>query len=351
MPPPIHRRQLLEAIYAARSGIGELSWKSATGGTADAAEMMRLSAELSSSIEAYRSTLVSLPIARCPFTNGVLSRQMDVSGLDGLWWDFEAPVRVAERVPASFVALTGSLQLGRAVEDFPFLCKPGPEVPYVLPYLLRIPDIQAVLSRIAIGPHLGTAVAYFSKAPATGFRLPSEWGSSRSVFIAANGSLVTTQDDVPEDQFDYDLEPYLADGRLLWIQPDDAELTLRKGAAGCPYLDLPGRRSPLFISRGKVWTSDDPPAMPDKFADIPMVDFADVMAEIEAAQAPAKPTQRATSPACPHCGKEVRAGAKFCGHCGQAIAAPKDDVCPSCGGKVAPKAKFCGHCGHQMQRP
>ncbi|MCB1211178.1 MAG: zinc ribbon domain-containing protein [Verrucomicrobiales bacterium] len=351
MSPPTNRRQLLEAIFAARNGIADLSWKSATGGQSDDADVARLSSELSSLIDGYRSTLVSIPVSRCPFTGEPWNRKTDISGLDGLWWDFEAPVRVAERVPASFVALTGSLQVGRTVEDFPFLCKPGPEVPYVLPYLLRIPGIRAVLSRVAIGRHTGTAITYFSQNPASGFPLPSEWGSSRNVFLAASGGLVTTQDHVPEEAFDYDLKPYLEDGRLLWIAPEDAELTLRSGIADCPYVDLPGRRSLLFISRGKVWTSEDPPPMPDKFADIPMVDFSDVMAEIETEAASSKPTKSTTTRRCPHCGEAVRAGAKFCGHCGKNITVPADNLCPACGGKVAPKAKFCGHCGHRMEKP
>lgn len=91
--------------------------------------------------------------------------------------------------------------------------------------------------------------------------------------------------------------------------------------------------------------------MPDKFADIPMVDFSDVMAEIETEAASSKPTKSTTTRRCPHCGEAVRAGAKFCGHCGKNITVPADNLCPACGGKVAPKAKFCGHCGHRMEKP
>ncbi|MCB1224759.1 MAG: zinc ribbon domain-containing protein [Verrucomicrobiales bacterium] len=360
MPAPTNRRQLLAEVFAARARIEELSWQSATGVRHDESEMAHLGLHLSELIEAYRNSLGSIPLSRCPFTQQVWSRRMDISGLEGLWWDYEAPVRVAEMEPEHFVALTGSLRPSTLLEDFPFLCKPGPEVPYVLRFLMQRPGIKAVMSRLPIGPHEGTAITYFSETPAAGFAVPNEWGSSRHAFIAADGGLVTTQDRISDDEFDYDLRPYLAQGQLLWIHPDDGDLALQSGVSDCPYLDQAGRRSPLFISRGQVWTAEDPPDIEESSDDIPMVDFSDVMAEIEseldAEESPAPRAKAAPSPPpsksaahCPHCGGDVRPGAKFCGHCGKAMPPPSASLCPACGGEVRPGAKFCGHCGQSLK--
>lgn len=55
---------------------------------------------------------------------------------------------------------------------------------------------------------------------------------------------------------------------------------------------------------------------------------------------------------CPHCGQEVRPGARFCGHCGQstvvAVAEPQTIICPKCGQMVRAGAKFCGNCGQKI---
>ena len=52
---------------------------------------------------------------------------------------------------------------------------------------------------------------------------------------------------------------------------------------------------------------------------------------------------------CPHCGKEVRDGAKFCQHCGsrltEAEVVKRERWCPSCGALLPDGAKFCNKCG------
>ena len=48
--------------------------------------------------------------------------------------------------------------------------------------------------------------------------------------------------------------------------------------------------------------------------------------------------------ACPKCGANIPAGAKFCPECGQKII----HECPKCGAKVSPKQKFCPECGQKL---
>ncbi len=49
--------------------------------------------------------------------------------------------------------------------------------------------------------------------------------------------------------------------------------------------------------------------------------------------------------ACPQCGQENPAGAKFCTACGAKVG-PVD--CPACGHTNAPGTKFCGQCGEKL---
>ena len=48
---------------------------------------------------------------------------------------------------------------------------------------------------------------------------------------------------------------------------------------------------------------------------------------------------------CPHCGKEIKKGAKFCPECGK----PTGSVCPKCGKPVNEGAKFCPECGASLK--
>ena len=54
--------------------------------------------------------------------------------------------------------------------------------------------------------------------------------------------------------FEYELAPWIDRGKLSWIAPGDAALTLRSTAKDCPYLGLDGVREPQHIEAGKVWT-------------------------------------------------------------------------------------------------
>ncbi|MBR4462483.1 MAG: zinc ribbon domain-containing protein [Erysipelotrichaceae bacterium] len=57
---------------------------------------------------------------------------------------------------------------------------------------------------------------------------------------------------------------------------------------------------------------------------------------------------------CNHCGKEIKAGAKFCNHCGKTVADKSITygigplggwTCPSCKGKNSNAGRFCSSCG------
>lgn len=65
--------------------------------------------------------------------------------------------------PPTLLGVMGAAQLTGDAADvaaFPFLAKPGPEVPFVLPSVLERPDVLAIASAQLVGTHAGFAIAY-----------------------------------------------------------------------------------------------------------------------------------------------------------------------------------------------
>jgi hypothetical protein len=247
------RREILSAYSAAMERLDGLLWAEDEGGVAGHAEIDRLQAQLSELWDAYAAAVPRLPVARCPFTGAVVVHSCDDAGLDGLWWQYESPVRPAESLPPTFWALTGAVSIASPPESVPFLCKPGPGVPYVLPNLLGARPVKAVLRSFPVGRHTAYSIAYFVALPGLGLPRPNTWGTDYYTWTNEAGGQRWGQ--VEEDEeFDFDLRPWLERGQLLWIAPDDAGLELHSGAAGCPYLDLEGERRPQYVQYGEVAT-------------------------------------------------------------------------------------------------
>jgi hypothetical protein len=202
--------------------------------------------------EAYLDLLPSVTVSRCPHSGAPVRLPLDTFDLDGLWWAYQTPLRRLGERPASLVALTGALRLATEVPWTSFLVKPGPAVPYVLPRLLEDPSIVAVVSEVPIGAHTGFVVAYFSPAADDLVVRANDWGANGFVRTRADGALEWGA--VPEDEteMDVDLRPWLDAGRLRWVAPGDTGASLRDGADGCPFVDLPGRRDLQRIEEGQV---------------------------------------------------------------------------------------------------
>jgi len=200
----------------------------------------------------YARGVPIVPISRCPFTNEVLRHSIDTFGLGGLWWDYESPCRPTESVSSTFVGLTGALRTGGAIAYTPFLVKPGPSVPFVVPRILEAGAV-AVLSEVAIGVHTGFAVAYFAQTPLI-TTLFNEWGAN-SYRHYDRGVAQSWGAASQADAMDFELAPWVDRKLLNWIAPGDASLELHQGIDGCPYLDLPGTRAPQRIQYGSVGTA------------------------------------------------------------------------------------------------
>ncbi|HEX2850370.1 MAG TPA: hypothetical protein VHN98_07445 [Acidimicrobiales bacterium] len=211
--------------------------------------------------EQYLDTLVDIAVARCPFTGEVVTWRVDVVDIDGLFWDARNPARLAPAAaPPTFVGLSGALRLGD-VPWAPFLSRPGPEVPFLVPQALEPADVRAVVSSLAIGSHMGFPIAYFADPKVLplmqSFPRVNEWGTDRYWVQDASGAWRWGESAEDEASYDYDLARWIDGRRLSWIAPGDASLTLRTTVDDCPYLDLPGHRSVTRVEEGDAWWPED----------------------------------------------------------------------------------------------
>jgi hypothetical protein len=224
----------------------------------------------------YRAEVPIIPLCRCPFCNTVIYHSLDTFGLDGLWWNYETPIRPEDSPIRSeayrqglcqhYLALSGAVRLSQPIENAPIKVQPGPEVPFVVKRLMRNQSVWVVISSIGIGAHTGYPIFYFSDLKPLGVKLVNTWGTDYYVWEKADGTEALDQvDDFGQDD-DFELAPWISQGRVLWIAPEDASLRLRIDVADCPYLNLPGRRDRFYVQDGKVWEGASLPAdLPEDF--------------------------------------------------------------------------------------
>jgi hypothetical protein len=206
----------------------------------------------------YRELTPVLDLMRCPHSGEVLHYSIDTIDLDGLWWNYLTPARRRVPVPPTYFALNGAVRLTAPPTPAPFLCKPGPEVPYVVPRILEHPALRAVLATLTVGPHKAYAIGYF--ADPMPYRLPraNDWGTNDYWFRDAAGDELWNTLEENEAEFDFDLAPWITRKKLAWIAPGDGSLQLRTDTADCPYLHMTGRRTVSRVQDGLVWTTDRP---------------------------------------------------------------------------------------------
>jgi hypothetical protein len=321
--------------------------------------------------QSYREQLPLRPVARCPFTGAAYSHSLDALGIDGPWWDSRAPNRPLELVgEGTLVAFTGALAMASAIERAPFLAKPGPGVPFVVPRLLARDGVRAVLSSLPIGAHMGYVVTYFASPVPDDLEGFNDWGTDYYQFDD-DETLAWHQGSARAVDHDFDLAPYLASGRLQWIAPGDASMTLRQGVEHCPFVDLEGCRLPQLVQDGTRWVGE----FELEAEDVAMIEQGDEEAgKLEPASTviaasptapPARPqtsspppvvSESAPTRTCASCGGALKTTSKFCPSCGTPVAdgqaavpavapAPPANTCRHCGQPRRPGAKFCRRCG------
>lgn len=214
----------------------------------------------------YADRLPRMVLSRCPHCETPLKRAFDPYGLDGPWWwliplcKFEEP-----QCCDHFKVLLGAVDLhGREPIEVDTEVRPGPDVPFVVPALLASPGMIVVVGKIALSTgDTAYPIAYFSTSEIEPIQLHQPWCRNELWF--------TDEDDNPcwtaaNDVFDFDLLPYVTDGRMRWVDLDDPKVPLYPAAGEkCPFLNLSGDRERQQIvggSRELIGLPDGEPLNP-----------------------------------------------------------------------------------------
>ena len=212
----------------------------------------------------YADRLPRVVMGGCPFTGAPLKRSIDPYGLDGPWWTKDRTFTPQEpAAPPSFRVLLGALDLrGRTPAEAGELVLAGPAVPYVVPRLMAFPGMVAVISRLELATgDLAYPIAYFSTADIHPAELHQAWTRGELWYETDSGEEGWA---VMNDEWDFDLAPWIAKGAVRWIAPGDPQHRVIDGSSGaaCPFAGLEGERLPQFISTGEVELGDLPDGVP-----------------------------------------------------------------------------------------
>lgn len=262
------REHLLEREAATRAALEEIAefLRNAHGAYANRLQqhLRRHERDLLELRERYLTTLPRVLLARCPFSGAEAHHSLDTASLHGLWWRADRPVRpLEEAVPPTWLAMTGALSLAQPTEATRFLVRPGPAVPGVLPRLLGHESVAAVVSEVLVGRHRGFALTYFEEQ-ASGVPPVNTWGASAYRVVEDGGGVLEAKLPATDDEFDFELGPWIERGKLSWIAPGDETAELRSDINGCPYLDLDGTRETQYLEGGAVWTASTIEARSDR---------------------------------------------------------------------------------------
>jgi hypothetical protein len=213
--------------------------------------------EILNVMDQYRNLLEEIVVSRCPFTGEEVSMAMDTLGLDGNYWNYDFPLRKIGHLPDTFFAFDGAMKLHLPLEKTPYICAPGPDLPFVLPRLLAYEQIKCVVSKVHIGDHEGYIMMYYASPKLLGVTRVNEWATNRywdeasimpSFLLPGNFYTYSEQ----ANAYDYDLEYWIKKGKLLWISEKDPYFTLHSTVVNCPYLSLEGKRSPKYVYDGHI---------------------------------------------------------------------------------------------------
>lgn len=201
----------------------------------------------------YADRLPRVLMSVCPHTGVPLKKSFDPWGVDGPWWHKDREVEIEEpKTPPTFKVLQGALALrGRIPTEARAPVIPGPEVPFVIPRLLELPGMVAVMSQLPL--HTGDTaypIAYFSTAEIPHARLHQFWLEQDYWFEMEDGKSGWL---IANDVWDFNLEPWLRNGKLRWIEGQGEAARVVDATSGrpCPFVNLPGDRQPQSLGFGK----------------------------------------------------------------------------------------------------
>lgn len=209
----------------------------------------------------YFAGLPRQAVSRCPHTAAPLVRVFDPWSVDGYWWQEGELAAYDEPVAGpTFAVLTGAVNLnGHPPKGGPRKeAHIGPDVPFVIPRLLKLPSMVAVISCVDMDcGYKAYPIAYFSQEKPKPGSLTSTWRRTSYEWRDEKNAPCFGY---PTDPWDFELEPWIQQGKVMWIEPNDRGLKLVGKADGrCPYVGLPGQRGRQII-KGERLRMEPPPA-------------------------------------------------------------------------------------------
>jgi len=199
----------------------------------------------------YSDRLPRVVMGVCPFTGAQLKRAFDPYGLDGPWWWKDCPVEIEEpKAPPAFQVLLGALALGgRLPAETTDEVIPGPEVPFVVPRLLGAKGFLAVIARLELATgDIAYPISYWCEAQIPPANLHQPWLRQELWFNNSQGAPAWN---IVNDPWDFNLDSWIAQGKLSWVDAATGKLLGRDSGVRCPFLDLGGDRQPQSLSGGE----------------------------------------------------------------------------------------------------
>jgi hypothetical protein len=224
--------------------------------------LRELRSERDFAVRQYVEGLPRLVVGRCPFCERLTRRTVDVFGLDGPWWNVHGPDTTPEACEHYLVTLGALNFLGQdkqqAVRDSKGQIEPGPEVPFIVPRLMRLGNVRCVICAHNVDDSRFTifCMSYYADPP-----LPAELGVQpwpRNVFYFrphdrhAERHVAWSSRD---EERDFEIADWIddADQRVGWLAPGDEHSALMfRNTSGCPFIGVPGSQADISIREGRL---------------------------------------------------------------------------------------------------
>jgi len=197
----------------------------------------------------YEERLPILPLSRCPYCRKLLLRRFDPYDLNGSWWGLLWHHPNEPPACKHFFVLLGALNLNGhdPVEN---QSKdgiiPGPEVPYVIPRLLKMDGMVTVVHSIPVSErYVAFPIAYFARHRPPQAENTRPWGRA---MYALDDVMWNTR----SEYYEFDLKPWIEKKKLLWLDDANPKLPLDQWPSKYPYSGVEGRRYFYRITMGKI---------------------------------------------------------------------------------------------------
>lgn len=212
-------------------------------------------------------------ISRCPYCGMAIWAKVGVFSLvDEFWYREDSDGRddVAERFRCRHLfCLDGGLNLNGyqpteahapitvTNDTIPMAA----EVPFVKPRVLTLPTMLAVVHSFPVADkYTAYPIIYFAEVQPPQQEFCIGWARQEYVDHYRPTGQGVVMIGRRTDAQDYELDKWVRQGKLFWLDPGDEEHPLVRGPAEAfPYRNIAGRRHPYLIKEGRVQDLSDPP--------------------------------------------------------------------------------------------